>query len=445
MKFKHFIIIFLSFYILKNNTYSQPERGMMFFEKEQFNSLFYEAFSLPANDKSKSRLLISTRLIYDFITFTRIPDVYPLKLSGNVELTVEIFDSKDNSIAREIYQKEINISEDEQKELKNKSLELCFEFELKPDIYNIFIELSDKEANKSIKKEIKNFNLKDFNKNIISDLIFISATEYNKNIIKLINRSGNIPFGHNALILSENLNKYSGLGSITLQIFKFDEKEKILILTQDIKNESLYTNKKILKDEKYDIQYHLKPDSTTDILVLFLQTDTFEIGKYQMVLTLKSDNYSEPVQKNFEIFWYDMPFSLRDFQIAQSKLKNITSEEEYKHLTSGSTAEQRQKFLDYWKKKDPTPKTSFNEVMNEFYKRVDHAMMNFSTLREIDGSNTDRGKTFILYGKPDKSDRELLPNVPPREIWVYYSLQKRFIFIDELRQGDYKLTAVEKL
>jgi GWxTD domain-containing protein len=140
-----------------------------------------------------------------------------------------------------------------------------------------------------------------------------------------------------------------------------------------------------------------------------------------------------------------MPFSLRDFDIAQKYLKLITSENEFDNLKSGSKNVQREKFIEFWKKHDPTPSTAYNELMTEFYKRVDYSIINFSTVSTPDGSETDRGKTYILNGKPDETERTLNPNEAPFEIWTYKKINKKYIFIDESRQGNYKLASIEKL
>ena len=81
--------------------------------------------------------------------------------------------------------------------------------------------------------------------------------------------------------------------------------------------------------------------------------------------------------------------------------------------------------------------------MTEYFRRVDYAFSNFRTLKEENGVLTDRGRIYILYGKPTSIERSLAPGGPPRELWTYASLNKEFIFEDPSRQGNYKLTATE--
>jgi hypothetical protein len=83
--------------------------------------------------------------------------------------------------------------------------------------------------------------------------------------------------------------------------------------------------------------------------------------------------------------------------------------------------------------------------MAEYYQRCDYALENFGTLRQANGIKTDRGKIYILYGPPAKTERLLTPGTPPKEIWYYDNLGMKFIFVDESRAGNYKLLSSEKL
>jgi hypothetical protein len=83
--------------------------------------------------------------------------------------------------------------------------------------------------------------------------------------------------------------------------------------------------------------------------------------------------------------------------------------------------------------------------MAEYYYRVDETMRKYSTARENDGYKTDRGRIYILYGPPPKSERLLQPNSAPKEIWTYMNLHRRFIFIDPTKNGNFILSQAENL
>jgi len=95
--------------------------------------------------------------------------------------------------------------------------------------------------------------------------------------------------------------------------------------------------------------------------------------------------------------------------------------------------------VNYWKKLDPTPETEYNELMTEFYTRVDYTLKNFSTISGIKGIQSDRGKVFIKYGKPDKTERSSNLQGKVVETWIYDKLHRKFVFVDEDGTGEFSL------
>jgi GWxTD domain-containing protein len=79
----------------------------------------------------------------------------------------------------------------------------------------------------------------------------------------------------------------------------------------------------------------------------------------------------------------------------------MTSEEraQWKNVKSDDAAKQ---FLDlFWARRDPTPGTAVNEFHDLINERIKVADGNFREPNKL-GSNTDRGKVFILLGSPTK-------------------------------------------
>jgi GWxTD domain-containing protein len=94
----------------------------------------------------------------------------------------------------------------------------------------------------------------------------------------------------------------------------------------------------------------------------------------------------------------------------------------------------------YWKKFDPTPESSFNEIMLEYYSRIDYAMKEFSSLGNNNGAKSDRGEVYIRYGQPNKLDRTSTSLGEVIEIWTYSNPQRKFTFIDKIGTGNFTLT-----
>ncbi|CUS97606.1 GWxTD domain-containing protein [Candidatus Kryptonium thompsonii] len=76
--------------------------------------------------------------------------------------------------------------------------------------------------------------------------------------------------------------------------------------------------------------------------------------------------------------------------------------------------------------------------MEEYYSRVKYANEHFG--HYLEGWKTDMGMVYIIFGPPSSVDRHPFDiNAKPYEIWYYYEINRRFIFLDETGFGDYRL------
>lgn len=86
-----------------------------------------------------------------------------------------------------------------------------------------------------------------------------------------------------------------------------------------------------------------------------------------------------------------------------------------------TTDESRDKFIErFWEVRNPTPGLPENPFKEEFYRRVAYANSFYGKDAGSEGWRTDRGRTYILFGKPQTSmnfsgNQELYPT----ELWFY--------------------------
>ncbi|MDP4220588.1 MAG: GWxTD domain-containing protein [Bacteroidota bacterium] len=172
-----------------------------------------------------------------------------------------------------------------------------------------------------------------------------------------------------------------------------------------------------------------------------------EVGKYRLDVKIRAGGTTRSFSQPIELEWHDMPLSLENPRDAIPPLQHITTDEEFKELSSGSHEEQLRKMYAFWKKQDPTPETAYNERMDEFYRRTDYAYFNFARgARLLDGAITDRGKIYILFGPPTNIERTFLLGEQPVEIWTYSNNVKKIVrFMDTGGHGDYKLVDVKSM
>jgi GWxTD domain-containing protein len=79
----------------------------------------------------------------------------------------------------------------------------------------------------------------------------------------------------------------------------------------------------------------------------------------------------------------------------------IITDEERAAFKQLSNDEERDNFIEaFWQRRDPTPDTEENEYKEEHYQRIAYANEHFAA--GIPGWKTDRGRIYIIYGKPDE-------------------------------------------
>jgi len=81
----------------------------------------------------------------------------------------------------------------------------------------------------------------------------------------------------------------------------------------------------------------------------------------------------------------------------------IITDEERAAFKQLSNDEERDNFIEaFWQRRDPTPDTEENEYKEEHYQRIAYANEHFAA--GVPGWRTDRGRIYIVYGKPDETD-----------------------------------------
>lgn len=156
-----------------------------------------------------------------------------------------------------------------------------------------------------------------------------------------------------------------------------------------------------------------------------------------MRIELMADGISTPVgQRMLQSKWVDIPTSLLNVSVAVDMMENVLEKDEYRRVRRLNNNEKETYFTGFWAPKDPTPGTEFNELMVEYYRRVDIAYERFSSATTL-GFTSDQGKTYILMGEPDKITRRFPPEQPVLEVWEYG--ERQVLFQATSGFGDFQL------
>jgi GWxTD domain-containing protein len=137
----------------------------------------------------------------------------------------------------------------------------------------------------------------------------------------------------------------------------------------------------------------------------------------------------------------------------------IITPDEKKAFKALTTDEEREQFIEnFWLRRDPTPDTVENEYREEYYERIAYANERYASGKP--GWKTDRGRIYILYGKPDEIDSHPAggpyertfeegggtTQTYPFERWTYRYLESvhrnnvELEFVDPTLSGEYRLT-----
>lgn len=175
--------------------------------------------------------------------------------------------------------------------------------------------------------------------------------------------------------------------------------------------------------------------------VVSIPMDDVRLGRYLVRVSLRDEEGTvlNSSEKEFSVDWMGLAEHISDIDEAIAQLQYIAKRKEIRHIREPESKSQRlSRFLEFWRKRDPSPGTRRNERMEEYYYRVSHANRRYGSL--MDGWKTDRGQVVVLFGEPDYVESHPYNfNVEPYEIWYYYSIGRRFIFVDRTGLDDYQL------
>ena len=399
----------LSFAQLKDKSLTNYSNVRDFFYADPL--VFY------SSDSANARLDLYLEIPYDRIQFKK--NSSTKDLTASISYTVKVSNDAGQPVISEIYDETLNISSSDAKTYKDESKFIVKSFAVKIGNYTSVITLKDNNSKTELSKNYSFKVIDHVGEDIFtSDMMIVSNYEIEASGKKKITPSVNNNLGvlKNFYVFYEiyNTKPDNTEVSYTYQII-------------DIKN-----NSSVLQTNKYT----LVPGANK--IIEKLSTENIMIGDFRLEL---KDNLSGKILevKNVTNRWTDFPIAIKDIDVAISQLQYVaTSEEMDKLKEAKTTAEKEKMFIEFWKKKDPSPATPRNELMIEYYNRIKIANERYSHYNE--GWRSDMGMVFIIYGNPSNIDRHPYENqTKPYEVWDYYDINRQFVFVDDTGFGDYRL------
>jgi GWxTD domain-containing protein len=410
------ILIILTFFIFAAaNVYPQLEN----YDNIPIQQVkYYQDFLTFRADDGTSRLDVFVHVPYQEVQFVKTGQGFEAAYT----VTVSVFnEDKKNLITEKIWNEKVvalafNVT------VSKENYNLSYRsFNLTPGKYFIKTSVLDKESRREYNSE-NMFTIRDIEHvPSMSDILFIAAVreeDTGRKIIPNISRNistdtDGIPMFFEAYVDSA--------GEYTFDFIVSDnEKPEIYRMTHT----------RELSEGNNQLLYNL------DSLAINLGTFLISVNMLD-----KDDNLLSTARKTFISRWKGIPATITDLDKAVDQMVYIASPDEMNKIKkSADNFEKTQNFVEFWKAKDPNPKDEYNPAFEEYYRRVTYSNENFTNY-SLEGWRSDRGMVLITLGAPNNIDRYPFEyDSKPYEVWQYYDINRRFVFVDFTGFGDYRLT-----
>lgn len=413
-----FLVLMVPQILTAQNEFSyNKERtsGLPVYSMDSF--LFY-------NDDKTAKVNTFLKIRNDALQYVFENGVY----SSSFEITYTVYNSEDEVIKNESKKDQHNTKSFNATQLNDAFHFYTFQFFPADGTYKIKTQIRDLNTNKYFDQtnEVKVIS---FEKQaiVLSDLMIIETLKDStrrNNIIPIIDDIvTNIEKGFSIYfeLYPQNLK----FNDVRFEIYAEDEAER-----EPVK--PIYIG---------SVDYKLDKRETQQIFHRF-DTDKIHSGRYTLIIKAKTPTDSLLVEKRktYSFDWNLKPTSPKDIEIAIDQLIYFAKTPQFEKMKSAKTdSERKQLFDEFWKPWDPNPDTEYNEMMQEYYKRVRIANKLYRAFMKP-GWKTDRGMVFIMYGLPDYVNSVLsASDSKPYEVWYYYDIHKKYIFISENSDEDYRL------
>ena len=297
-----------------------------------------------------------------------------------------------------------------------KSTILSSSFVIPLEDYVVSVNIKDIDT-KLTSKKTKKVNLDDFSETFqVYDPIFLKETDGEWGF-----SDNEFPVDANQIIIKENQLKFYQYATISPGDY------------------TMVVN--VFSGKKLQWTNTINSSSGTKVVSQLINLPTKDINKVDLKIEVTVNQGGLSVSKSSKFKSRDsfMFGGIGNIDLALSQMNYILTTEERKELKNLKQNEKEGFFKKAWARRDPKPETKVNELMDEYYARVQFAEENFSR-GSSGGWRSDMGMIFILFGKPDDIQRySSMQSNYVYETWYYFSIGEEFAFVDDYGFGDYRL------
>jgi GWxTD domain-containing protein len=417
---------------------------------ESTRFVFLEPLTLSSADSGRVRVDVLFRIDrFFFVSVRNTEPGSPWAFRRMGEILIELIDSVGGSTARRLERIETTDNQAEPSPTERSWVTGVSSFDVPPGTYSVFFEATDIESKRRLvnKETVVRASPHGAGRMEITDVLLVIPPALSPpDTLIPDSYAGDLLFSSRRGLWVEMYGVDTSLASLPVRWSITTEKRQDRafspVAVESTLSVPLIRGRRMVPVPETGVYTFRGDSSARSVYAYFpLASVQLPLRSYLFQATFGSGADTASITRTFRTIWPDMPLSLKNIDFAMDMLRFITTEDQLDSLKSGDFEERIESLERFWSTKDRTPGTAMNEVMAEYYRRVDHAIRTFATLREPDGTKSDRGRTYILYGPPTRTDRTLNPGRGFTEVWTYDRLRRTFTFEDEARNGTYKLVS----
>lgn len=398
----------------------------------------FSELQLPGESDDKTQVIFIFRFNNDFVPFKKISFTDEIEAPKEAEyfsivrLNTEVFtglvrkggDEGYSSTSRDVWQDTLFTSsyEDTQsRELYNSGY---LKTELPPGQYNYLLQLSFMGETNDRNSRRQNLKVKNFATSKTGEVYLLKPATNNSDPLDLLNLGDKVFYGKDYRVLVR-IPEFNHSDRYRLEIEKIranrdDTTSVNITYASDIQAKDIHLNKTLVFKGEETPSLYMKDAEDTGYTYALLDIPNRRFENASFRINIYKEGDKKPVaSKVIRSYWPDMPPALYSLDMALDMLKYIISDSELKELKKGSDKEKEAKFRSFWASKDPTPDTEYNELMTEYYRRIDYAFKEYSNPEHPLGQETDMGQIYIKFGPPLSKNRRFPEKGRAIETWTY--------------------------
>ena len=421
----------------------------------------FEILTLPGNENELVQFAVIFHIPYSALPFKKNNDrSSENKFYSTMNLMLEVFKKEEMNTSKlkkddlslnglepagrafwddTVYAKDYDSTQSDSKYLSG-----YIKVNLKPGPYNYILQTKQGNQNESRISRTRQIKVSAYDEKKMGNILASPSFNGDENSGEFIlNKSGNAITYAKDFFAIAYLPRYDKEEEYSVEITKLntyrqDTTRQNTVFTEKLGPQQIKTNVRPQLQSKDGKPYFnlTKADSGYTYAILKVPNSRFQNSLYR--IEVKNSDGNIVARDTYRSQWKNMPKSLLNLNVATEMLRFIADKNTIRKINNGTPAEREKKFRNFWKERDPSPETEYNELMAEYYRRIDYAYNNFSTENTV-GYNSDRGEIYIKFGPPKDINRKFPTSGATTEIWTYPN--RKFVFRATTGFGDFELVS----